>query len=74
MIVVSPVIWMYEDSRGNSGSHRNSRSWRGNPPGRRSGTWKIWAARTKPDVYIANRDIGRYQEWGLHKSREWQFQ
>lgn len=79
MIVVSPVIWMYEDSRGN----RDSIEIPGpggeirvavGEPGRRSGTWKIWATRTKPDVYIANRDIARYQKWSLHKSGEWQFQ
>jgi hypothetical protein len=43
-------------------------------PGRRSGVWRIWANRSKSDVYVAARSIAGIQKFSLHESGDWRHQ
>lgn len=43
-------------------------------PARRSAIWKVWANKSKSDVYVAARGLGATQKWSLHESGDWRFQ
>lgn len=40
----------------------------GDPNGTHSGTWKVWASRNAPDLYIAARSIAKQQKISIHAS------
>ncbi len=42
-------------------------------PGRRSEVWRIWANRTRGDLYIASRSIAGVQKYSLHESGDWRY-
>ena len=46
----------------------------GTPGGPQSGTWRLWANRSKPDVYLAARSIAGWQKYSFHASGDWRHQ
>jgi hypothetical protein len=46
----------------------------GDPHGGHASVWRIWANRSRSDVYIACRDIAGVQKWSLHESGDWRHQ
>jgi len=43
-------------------------------PGHSSGVWRIWATRTKSDVYVAARALAGSIKFSLHESGDWRHQ
>lgn len=43
-------------------------------PGRRTSIWKVWAGKSKSDVYIAARVLGKHMKYSLHESGDWRTQ
>lgn len=43
-------------------------------PGRRSSGWRVWANKTKYDVYVAARAVAGIQKFSLHESGDWRHQ
>lgn len=46
----------------------------GAPSGDRSAVWRLWANKSKNDIYFANRDLAHHQKISLHESGSWRFQ
>jgi len=41
--------------------------------GERSSIWRVWANKNKSDVYIAARELARYQKYSLHESGDYRY-
>jgi hypothetical protein len=46
----------------------------GDRNGPHASVWRIWANRSKSDIYIAARDIASVQKWSLHETGDWRHQ